>query len=85
MAKHTPEDIKAQISVIKDLSDENLIHFFKIVSSKHTASDKKLYEPLKKAIEKERRRRGSTSTVSSIVKPKAPVPKKEGLANPDDY
>lgn len=62
---HTPEQVKLAMQSLKDWSDDQLVHHFKIISSKHTKAEKTLYKPLMTAIEKERRARGTVSTISS--------------------
>lgn len=64
--------VKDTIKNITELSDEQLIHYYKCALSKKLASEKKLYAPLITAIEKERKKRGTT-TITSAVKPKPPV------------
>lgn len=82
-----PSRIKEEIKRLPEFSDDLLVHYTKIISSKHTAKEKKLYLPLQKAVEKERKARGIVKTISSsIVKPKTPVKKKKSAgANPNDY
>ena len=57
------------IDNISTYDNEQLVHFYKCALSKKLASEKKLFDPLIKAIEKERKSRGTTS-ISSAVKPK---------------
>ena len=69
---HTPEQITEEIQKLPLMEDSQLVHYMKIISSKQTAKEKKLYEPLYKAIEKERRKRGTASVISTkIVQPRA--------------
>lgn len=73
---HTKERIQEAIKGISELSDDQLIHYYKIISSKHTKAEKALYEPLRKAIESERKSRGATSTISSKIVSAEPKKKK---------
>jgi len=85
MPKHTPEQVKEEIKKLPTFTEEQLVHYTKIISSKQTTAEKKLYEPLMKALLKERKSRGLVSTISStIVKPTLPK-KSATTANPDDY
>ncbi len=82
---HTEEQILAEIKKLPAFDDETLVFYFQVISSKQSAKEKKLYEPLQKAIEKERKRRGTASAISSkIVQPKTPK-KSEFGAQHDDY
>lgn len=81
--KHTPEEVKEQIKGIKEFTDDKLVHYTKIISSKQLKAEKTLYEPLRKAIEKERRARGTITTISKIVQ--TSTKKTEGGADGDDY
>jgi hypothetical protein len=80
---HTPDQIKQTIKHLSELSDDTLVHYLKIVSSKQSKAEKTLYAPLVKAIETERKKRGTASTISS--KPLQAKPSTPGGANPDDY
>lgn len=61
---HTTDDVKDQIARIKEFTSDELVHYTKIISSKSTNKEKKLYAPLAKAIEKERKARGDISAIS---------------------
>lgn len=65
--KELQKKIKAEISKVKDYSKEHLVHVLKIISSKQSKKEKALYEPLKKAIEKERKERGVSEIDTKIV------------------
>lgn len=80
---HTPEDIKLAIANFPNLTEEQLVHNFKVMSSMTTKKEKDLYAPAMKAIEKERRKRGNIHTITS--KPMVAKLPKEGQVNPDDY
>lgn len=81
----TPEEVKTTISVLDALPDDTLVHYYKCASSADKPAEKKMLAPLKTAIEKERRKRGTASQISSkIVQPSA-KPTKSGEINPDDY
>lgn len=62
---HEPEQIQAAIKSIKDTPDDILVFYFKVISSKSTAKEKRLYAPLSDAIEKERRRRKTARSIST--------------------
>lgn len=80
---HTPEDIKLAIANFPNLTEEQLVHNFKVMSSMTTKKEKDLYAPAMKAIEKERRKRGNIHTITS--KPLAARVTQPGNVNPDDY
>ena len=61
----TEAQIKDTISTLPSLSDDVLVHYYKCASSNDSAKAKKLLAPLMTAIEKERKKRGSASTLSS--------------------
>lgn len=85
MAKQPVEEqIAHYISTIGEQTDDQLVHAFKIVSSKTSAKDKKLYGPVLTAINKERRKRG-TITISSKIVPVSGKKTTELGASPDDY
>lgn len=79
---HTPEQIKDAIKNISDYTSEQLIDMQKIISSMTSAKEKKTYDGLPKAIEKERRKRGEIKMITS--KPMAAKLPAGGL-NADDY
>lgn len=79
----TPEMVKAECLRVEGFSDDQLVHYFKIISSKSTKKEKTLFAPLQKSIEKERKKRGTKTISSSIVKPK--ITKQDLGAKPDDY
>lgn len=79
----TKEQVKENIEDLVNKTDEELVHLYKCARSKDKATEKVLLKPFIAAIEKERRKRKTVTTISSkIVQPK--VPSKLG-ANPDDY
>lgn len=59
--------IKEEIKKVSSYSNEHLVHIIKIISSKQSKREKTLYEPLLKAIEKERKSRGTKEIDSKIV------------------
>ena len=65
--KDLTKRIKQEIKRVKDYTNEHLVHVLKIISSKQSKKEKALYEPLKKAIEKERKERGTKEIDSKIV------------------
>ena len=80
---HTPDQIKQAIKHLSELTDDTLVHYLKIISSKQTKAEKTLYAPLAKAIEAERKKRGTAATISS--KPLQAKLRTPNGANPDDY
>ena len=66
----TTDQVKDTITVLPSLSDEVLVHYMKCALSKQSAAEKKLYAPLLTAIEKERRKRGTSSTITKALTPK---------------
>lgn len=82
---HTPQQVKETIAKLPDFTSDQLIHYYKVITSKKSAKEKKLYSPLLKAIEKERKSRGTKTISSSIVKPSIKTTKPKSGANPDDY
>ena len=83
--------IDQTISNITAYPDDELVHMLKCASSTTSAVDKKLFKPLISAIEKERRKRGTASTISTKIpslKGEATASKDDkpaNGANPDDY
>lgn len=65
--KDLAKRIKQEIKKVKEYSNEYLVHVLKIISSKQIKREKTLYESLKKAIEKERKERGTKEIDSKIV------------------
>ncbi len=51
------EQVNEVIKDISTYSDEQLVHYFKCVLGKQSASQKALFKPLITAIEKERKKR----------------------------
>lgn len=60
MAEHTPEQIKEFAKTMKDRTDEQLVLYYQIASSRG-----KKYLPIQTAAEKERRARGLIKTIST--------------------
>lgn len=58
--QHTPEQVKAEILKLPTFSDDLLIHYWKVISSRSSAAETKLYAPLASAIERERKKRKPT-------------------------
>lgn len=79
----TKDDIKEAIASIPDLSDEDLIHYTKCALSKEKPAEKAMLKPLLLAIEKARRKRGTVTTITKAIAPKA-IQHANG-AKPDDY
>lgn len=65
--KELTKKVKQEINKVKDYTNEYLVHVLKIISSKQIKREKTIYEPLKKAIEKERKERGTKEIDSKIV------------------
>ena len=78
---HTPEEIKAAIANFPNLSEDDLINTYKIITSMTTKKEKDLYASALRAIDKERRKRGTVKTISA--KPTQPRVTKGSSA--DDY
>jgi hypothetical protein len=78
---HTTEEIKAAIAGFPDLTEEQLINNFKIITSMTTKKEKDLYAPALRAIEKERRKRGTIKTISA----KPTQPRVTQGSSADDY
>lgn len=57
--------INQTISNITAYPDDELVHMLKCASSTASTANKKLFKPLIAVIEKERRKRGTSQTISS--------------------
>lgn len=78
----TKEDIPAYKEAIPEATDEQLVWLYKVCISKQTA--KKDFEKLAELVQKERRKRGSITSISSkIVQPS--LKKQEKGAASDMY
>lgn len=62
---HTPEEVKAAIANFPNLSEDDLVNTYKIITSMTTKKEKDLYGPALRAIDKERRKRGTIKTISA--------------------
>lgn len=78
---HTPEEVKAAIANFPNLSEEQLINTYKIITSMTTKKEKDLYAPALRAIDKERRKRGTIKTISA----KPTQPRVVQGSSADDY
>lgn len=65
----TEELIAKEISLLADATDERLEHLLKCSLSRKSTKEKELLKPLIKAVEKERKSRGTKTISSKIVQP----------------
>lgn len=80
----TADKVKDIIKEIASFTDEQLIHLYKIAISKDKPADKKAFEPLATAATRERKKRGTVTTISSkIISPKTPT-KNDNYFDPDE-
>ena len=65
--KALSKKIQQTIKKVSSFDDDYLVHIYKIMSSKTSTKEKALFDPLLKAVDKERKARGVKEIDSKIV------------------